>query len=255
MSNRDSEKLSRNNLSTKTETEETQTCPQCDSTRTIHNFEYAETICMDCGFVLQQKTTNKEEKETEKKKATPKQRIKHIKTDTPLTYTIHDKGTTTVIDWHDRNVYDQNSHGSIGQKTQAYRLRKWQRRIRVSNSTEHNLSFALSEITKTINNLNLPKNILEQTSVTYQKTIKEHLTKGHSIQSVASATLYLTCRQNELPITLNEIAQASTTNKKEIGKSYRCLIKKLGYSTPPLHPNQHKTKNPNQPTNIKNTTN
>ena len=158
----------------------------------------------------------------------------------PLTYTIHDKGLSTTIDWHDRDIYGKSL--SPGQKAQVYRLRKWQRRIRVSDATERNLAFALSEITKISNNLNLPKSILETASVIYRKAVKERLIRGRSIQGVTSAALYLACRQCGLPRTLDEIAQASSVSKKEVGRSYRFLIRELNYSIPPPKSSQHITK-------------
>ncbi len=88
------------------------------------------------------------------------------------------------------------------------------------------MAFALSEITKISNNLNLPKNILETASVIYRKAVKERLIRGRSIQGVTSAALYLACRQCGLPRTLTN-AQASNVNKKEVGRSYRFLIKEL----------------------------
>jgi transcription initiation factor TFIIB len=108
------------------------------------------------------------------------------------------------------------------------------------------LAFALSEITKISNNLNLPKNILETASVIYRKAVKERLIRGRSIQGVTSAALYLACRQCGLPRTLDEISQASTVNKKEVGRSYRFLIRELNYSIPPLRPSQYITKFSNQ---------
>ena len=172
------------------------------------------------------------------------QRSKRTRVGAPLTYTIHDKGLSTTIDWHDRDIYGKSL--SPGQKAQVYRLRKWQRRIRVSDATERNLAFALSEITKISNNLNLPKNILETASVIYRKAVKERLIRGRSIQGVTSAAIYLACRQCGLPRTLDEIAQASTVHKKEVGRSYRFLIKELNYSIPPLKPSQYITKFSNQ---------
>ena len=172
------------------------------------------------------------------------QRSKRTRVGAPLTYTIHDKGLSTTIDWHDRDVYGKSL--SPGQKAQVYRLRKWQRRIRVSDATERNLAFALSEITKISNNLNLPKSILETASVIYRKAVKERLIRGRSIQGVTSAAIYLACRQCGLPRTLDEISQSSTVNKKEVGRSYRFLIKELNYSIPPLRPSQYITKFSNQ---------
>ncbi len=218
-----------------------QSCPECGSTRIMRDYECAEIVCMDCGFVVAAKIADRG---PEWRAFDDEQRSKRTRVGAPLTYTIHDKGLSTTIDWHDRDIYGKSL--SPGQKAQVYRLRKWQRRIRVSDATERNLAFALSEITKISNNLNIQKNILETASVIYRKAVKERLIRGRSIQGVTSAALYLACRQCGLPRTLDEIAQASTVNKKEVGRSYRFLIKELNYSIPPLRPSQYITKFSNQ---------
>ncbi|MDR2700010.1 MAG: transcription initiation factor IIB [Nitrososphaerota archaeon] len=217
----------------KAEIMEMQACPKCGSTRIMRDYECAEIVCMNCGFVVNQKIAYREWK---KRTFNGKQKTKRASVGAPLTYTIHDKGLTTVIDWHNRDSRGKNF--SVEQKAQVYRLRKWQRRIRITGSTERNLTYALSEMMKISNKLNLPKNILEAASIIYRKTVKEHLINGHSIRGIATATLYLACRQYGPPKTLDEIARASAVNKKELGKSYRFLIKKLDYSIPPLQPNQ-----------------
>jgi transcription initiation factor TFIIB len=196
---------------------------------------------MDCGYVIAAKIADRG---PEWRAFDDEQRAKRTRVGAPLTYTIHDKGLSTMIDWHDRDIYGKGL--SPGQKAQVYRLRKWQRRIRVSDATERNLAFALSEITKIANNLNLPKNILETASLIYRKAVKERLIRGRSIQGVTSAAVYLACRQCGLPRTLEEIAQASNVNKKEAGRSYRFLIKELNYFIPPLKPSQYITKFSNQ---------
>ena len=218
-----------------------QTCPECSSARLMRDYETAELVCMDCGFVVAQKIPDRG---PEWRAFDDEQRAKRTRVGAPLTYTIHDKGLSTMIDWHDRDIYGKSL--SPGQKAQVYRLRKWQRRIRVSDATERNLAFALSEITKIANNLSLPKNILETASVIYRKAVKERLIRGRSIQGVTAAAIYLACRQCGLARTLEEIAQSSTVNKKEVGRSYRFLIKELDYSIPPLRPSQYITKFSNQ---------
>lgn len=201
----------------------------------------AEIVCMNCGYVVASKLADRG---PEWRAFDDEQRAKRARAGAPLTYTIHDKGLSTMIDWHDRDIYGKRL--SPGQKAQIYRLRKWQRRIRVSDATERNLAFALSEITKIANSLNLPKNILETASVVYRKAVKEHLIRGRSIQGVTSAAIYVACRQCGLARTLEEIAQASSINKKEVGRSYRFLIKELDYFIPPLKPSQYITKFSNQ---------
>jgi transcription initiation factor TFIIB len=218
-----------------------QYCPECGSTRLMRDYECAEIVCMECGYVVASKIADRG---PEWRAFNNEQRAKRARVGAPLTYTIHDKGLSTMIDWHDRDVYGKSL--SPGQKAQVYRLRKWQRRIRVSDATERNLAFALSEITKIANNLNLPKNILETASVIYRKAVKERLIRGRSIQGVTAAAIYLACRQCKLARTLEEVAQASTVNKKEVGRSYRFLIKELNYSIPPVKPSQYITKFSNQ---------
>ena len=218
-----------------------QSCPECGSTRLMRDYECAEIVCMDCGFVVAAKIADRG---PEWRAFDDEQRAKRTRVGAPLTYTIHDKGLSTMIDWHDRDIFGKSL--SPGQKAQVYRLRKWQRRIRVSDATERNLAFALSEITKIANNLNLPKNILETASVIYRKAVKERLIRGRSIRGVTAAAIYLACRQCGLARTLEEIAQASSMSKKEVGRSYRFLIKELNYSVPPLKPSQYITKFSNQ---------
>jgi transcription initiation factor TFIIB len=216
-------------------------CPECGSTRLMRDYECAEIVCMDCGFVVAAKLTDRG---PEWRAFDDEQRAKRARVGAPLTFTIHDKGLSTMIDWHDRDIYGKKL--SPGQKAQIYRLRKWQRRIRVSDATERNLAFALSEISKIANGLNLPKSILETASIIYRKAVKERLIRGRSIQGVTAAAIYVACRQCGLARTLEEIAQASNINKKEVGRSYRFLVKELDYFIPPLKPSQYVTKFSNQ---------
>ncbi|MFQ6095470.1 MAG: transcription initiation factor IIB [Candidatus Bathyarchaeia archaeon] len=218
-----------------------QKCPECRSIRLMRDYENAEIVCMDCGFVIATKIADQG---PEWRAFDSEQREKRARAGAPLTYTIHDKGLSTVIDWHDKDVYGKKL--APDQKAQIYRLRKWQRRIRVSDATERNLAFALSEITKVANNLSLPKSIFETASVIYRKAVKERLIRGRSIQGISAAAVYIACRQCGLVRTLDEIAGASNVSKKEIGRSYRFLVKELNYFIPPTRPSQYVSKFSNQ---------
>ncbi len=218
-----------------------QQCPECGSIRLMRDYECAEIVCMDCGYVIAAKLADRG---PEWRAFDDEQRAKRTRVGAPVTFTIHDKGLSTMIDWHDRDVFGKRL--SPGQKAQVYRLRKWQRRIRVSDATERNLAYALSEISKIANALNLPKNIVETASLIYRKAVRERLIRGRSIQGVTAAAVYLACRQCGLPRTLEEIAYASNVSKKEVGRSYRFLVKELDYFVPPLKPTQYITKFSNQ---------
>jgi len=216
-------------------------CPECGSNRVMRDNESAEIVCMNCGLVMDSKLADQG---PEWRAFDQEQRDKRTRVGAPLTYTIHDKGLSTMIDWHDQDVYGRRLPAE--QKAQVYRLRKWQRRIRVSNATERNLAFALSEVSKIANALSLPKNIAETASVIYRRAVKERLIRGRSIQGVTAAALYMACRQCNLVRTIDEIAEVSNIDGKEVGRSYRFLVKELNYFVPPLTPSQYITKFSNQ---------
>jgi transcription initiation factor TFIIB len=207
----------------------------------MKDHESAEIVCMGCGYVVIENLTDQG---PEWRAFDAEQRAKRARAGAPTTFTIHDKGLSTTIDWHDRDIHGQRFPQE--QKAQIYRLRKWQRRIRVSDATERNLAFALSELSKIANNLNLPRNVLETASVIYRKAVKERLIRGRSIQGVTAAAIYVACRQCGVARTLEDISQASPMDKKEVGRSYRFLIKELDYFIKPVKPGKYITKFCNQ---------
>ncbi len=216
-------------------------CPECGSSRLMKDYDSAEIVCMGCGYVVVTKLANQG---PEWRAFDDEQRAKRARAGAPVTFTIHDKGLSTTIDWHDRDVHGQRF--PHGQKAQIYRLRKWQKRIRVSDARERNLAIALSEISKIANKLNLPKNLIETASVIYRKAVKKRLIRGRRIQGVTAAAIYVACRQCGLARTLEDISKASTVDKKEVGRCFRFLLNKLDYFIPPVKTSQYITKFSNQ---------
>lgn len=216
-------------------------CPECSGGRFIRDYQSGEIVCIECGYVVEDKL---EDRGPEWRAFDDEQRQKRMRVGAPLTFTIHDKGLSTMIDWRNRDTYGRNL--SPGQRSQVYRLRKWQRRSRVSDATERNLAFALSELSKMSSALNLPKNILETASVIYRKAVKKHLIRGRSIQGVTSAAIYMACRQCGVARTLDEVAHVSLVNRKEIGRSYRFMVKELEAFVPPSTPARYISRFSNQ---------
>jgi transcription initiation factor TFIIB len=151
-----------------------------------------------------------------------------------MTYTIHDKGLSTVIDWRNKDSYGKDIPAR--KRAQIYRLRKWQQRIRVSNATERNLAFALTELDKVASRLSLPKGIREQAAIVYRRAVEKGLIRGRSIEGVSAASLYAACRMCNIPRTLDEIADAAKLNRKEIGRTYRFVARELDISLNPTTP-------------------
>jgi len=156
------------------------------------------------------------------------------RTGVPVTYAIHDKGLTTIISSKDKDYHGK----SISQKTRAwfFRLRRWQKRIRASNASEKNLAFALGEIDRMSSALGLPKSIREVAAIIYRKALAKNLIKGRCIEAVAAAALYAACREANIPRTLDEIAAVSRIKKKEVGRTYKYIAKKIGLIMKPVSP-------------------
>jgi transcription initiation factor TFIIB len=112
-------------------------------------------------------------------------------------------------------------------------LEKCRKLFKPSDQTEKNIAFALSEITRIVCELSLPRTVLEATIKLYKVILEERLVKGRTIRAFCAAATYATCRQRGFVRTLEEIARVSKTNRKEIGHCYRILLKELDFSIPP----------------------
>ncbi len=204
------------------------TCPECGSSNLMRDYDVSEIVCMGCGYVIDEKIVDTR---PEWRAFDDEQKAKRTRVGAPITYTIHDKGLSTTIDWNDKRSIGGKL--SSTQRMELYTLRKWQRRARVSDATERNLAMALSELGKLSSALNLPKNIVETASVIYRRAIKKRIIRGRSIHNVTAAAIYLSCRQCSVPRTLDEVATVSNLNKKDIARRYRFMVRELEALVPP----------------------
>ena len=60
------------------------------------------------------------------------------------------------------------------------------------------------------------------------------LIRGRSIQGVVVASLYMACRQCDVIRSIEEVGRAANTSKKESGRNYRLLLRKLDTWVPPI---------------------
>ena len=194
-------------------TEEIEVCPECGSHHLVRDYERGELLCEDCGLVLDDQFIDQG---PEWRAFDVEQGEKRARTGAPMTYTIHDKGLSTEISWKNKDSYGKSI--PTRNRAQLYRLRKWQRRIRVSNATERNLAFALSELDRMASAMGLPRNVRETAAMIYRKAVNKNLIRGRSIEGVVAASLYAACRQCGVPRTLDEVANSSRVGRKEIGR-------------------------------------
>ncbi|AGB33739.1 transcription factor TFIIB cyclin-related protein [Natrinema pellirubrum DSM 15624] len=211
-----------------------QTCDECGSSSLVTSEDQGELVCEDCGLIIE--TTNID-RGPEWRAFNHAERKSKSRVGAPTTQTMHDKGLTTQIDWK-----DQDAHGrslSADKRSRMNRLRKWQERIRAKDAGERNLQFALSEIDRMASALGIPRSVREVASVIYRRALDEDLIRGRSIEGVATACLYAACRREGIPRSLEEIADVSRVERKEIGRTYRYIAQELSLAMEPVDPKEY----------------
>jgi transcription initiation factor TFIIB len=193
--------------------------------------ETGELVCQNCGFVI---SSNHIDRGPEWRAFNISEREKLPRVGAPMSWAIHDKGLSTRIGWSTRDAQGQKL--SPENRARLYRLRKWDRRSKLFHSYEKNLVYALSEISNICNKANLPRSVIETSSIIYRHALQKKLIRGRTIQSVVVACVYMSCRQCGVIRTLKDIANIVNITKKEAARNYRFLLKELKTNIPSPKP-------------------
>ncbi|WP_440772788.1 transcription initiation factor IIB [Natronorubrum sp. DTA28] len=212
---------------------EREECPECDG-RLISDTEHAETVCEDCGLVVDE---GEIDRGPEWRAFDAGEKDEKSRVGAPTTNMMHDQGLSTNIGWQDKDAYGRSLSSRQRQKMQ--RLRTWNERFRTRDSKERNLKQALGEIDRMASALGLPENVRETASVIYRRALEEDLLPGRSIEGVATASLYASARQAGTPRSLDEISAVSRVEKDEVARTYRYVVRELGLEVKPADPEQY----------------
>jgi transcription initiation factor TFIIB len=203
------------------------TCPECGGKDVVMDLEKGERICASCGLVV---SDHRIDTGPEWRAFTADEKDARSRAGAPASYTIHDKGLSTMIDWRDHD--SSGKKFSAKKRSEIYRLRKWQIRTRVHSSVDRNLAQAMSELDRLSSQLGLNKSIKELAALLYRKLIVRRLARSRSIDAMVGAAIYAACRLREAPRSLEEISRHSRVSKKKIGQHYRLLVEKLKLKMP-----------------------
>ncbi|MCL4336572.1 MAG: transcription initiation factor IIB [Candidatus Thermoplasmatota archaeon] len=214
--------------------EQIEKCPECGSSQLVRDYERGELICNNCGLVIDESFIDQG---PEWRAFDSDQTESRARTGSPMTFTIHDKGLSTDISWKNKDSYGKSI--PTRNRAQLYRLRKWQKRIKVSNAAERNLSQALQELERMASNLSIPNDVRETAAVIYRKAVKQNMIRGRSIEGVVAGSIYAACRITNVPRTLDEIASVTRVKKKEIGRTYRIMSRYLKLNIMPSKPDDY----------------
>ncbi len=193
----------------------------CPGGQIIYDFQSGEYICSSTGEVIGRVIDERQEWRA----FTPEEREKRSRVGGPLTSTVHDRGFATTIDYSDKDASGRRL--SPRKRYEAQKLRRYQARSRVQSSIERNLAQAMNELDKLADLLHLPKNVREEAARIYRLAVEKGLVRGRSIENVVAAAIYAACRELKIPRTLDEIASHTRSERKDIARCYRLLLKEL----------------------------
>lgn len=203
-------------------------CPECGSINLIYDGQKGEIICEDCGLVVEEKMIDMGQEWRQFEEGQKKGRG-----GAPLSMQKFDRGLTTNVG-EISDIYQLNSEKKI---RKFFRLKKWQERV--STSIERNLRLAMAELRRIASFLNLPNFVKEEASKVYNLVLQRGLVRGRSMESVVSACIYAACRTYNIPRTLDEISVASDVERKEIGRTFRFVTRKLVLKVTPSNPKDY----------------
>jgi transcription initiation factor TFIIB len=160
---------------------------------------------------------------------TPQERNSRQRTGLGMSYTLYDKGLSTVF----KGNRDANGNRLKNEtRIKMDRLRRYDNRSKFDETWRRNLSIAMAELDRMNAALHLPHSIKEQAAILYRKALKLDLIRGRSIDAFVAASIYAACRKAMVPRPLKEISQLSPREHGEIARTYRLLLKEMKLRMP-----------------------
>jgi len=191
----------------------------CKTYSAITDSERGEIVCGGCGLILVQ---NMSDVSYENSGYTQEDFMKLARTGPATSLTMNDKGLSTVI-----GTNKDSTGKTLSNKTkyEFNRLRTWDQRSKSRKTAALSKAFTLLHGMKT--KLGIPDNVVENAAYIYRKAVNAKLTRGRTMASLVSASLYAACRENNIPRTLDDVADAGNIERRILSRDLRTIIKKL----------------------------
>ena len=179
-------------------------CPSCRSSNIVQDGERGEACCIDCGVVVADR----------------------IGVDVG---TISD--TNTPVPAGERPTL--MGYSAVPDRAEA-RMRErdgWVASYGVASALRGG---SLRSLRSMHDKLGLPEGVYARAVEIYTKTATKRLTRGRQLMSLMAASLYMACREADVPRTLNDIRKVADLTRKAIAKDIRFLEEKHA-----VHPRQY----------------
>lgn len=206
-------------------------CPRCARNAMRSDVSRGEVYCDFCGFVSNERTIDTS---PEWRSFSGDEKGERSRIGLPTSLAIHDMGLATAIGMENRDAGGRTLSGSM--RSSVERMRTWDRRSQVHESSDRNLKQAFGELRRLSEKLSVSEAVTERAAYIYRKALQLNLVRGRSITFILAASLYAACRDREVPRTLKDVSAATNVKKKDIARSYRLLIKELDLRMPVVDP-------------------
>ena len=206
-------------------------CQNCKDETVIFDHGTGEKICSGCGVVLSV------EREYIDPLLDTNTNLSNMNLGTPSSLAHNDKNLSTMISYS--NVDADGVAISVDQRSAIQRMRRWNKISNNNRSYHRNLKNAFAVLIRIKDKLSLSETIIEKSAYYYRKILDQNLIKGRSIRGFVVACVYVSCREMNVPRTIEEIAEISNTDKIFAGKCYRLLVRKLKVRLPSIDSTSH----------------
>ena len=229
------------------EVEETVHCPECESTDLITDDERGETVCADCGLVVDEDSIDRG---PEWRAFDSAERDQKSRVGAPTTKLMHDKGLSTNIGWQDKDAYGNSLSSTQRQKMQ--RLRTWNERFRTRDSKERNLArvsrvdedeferayrYIVRELSLEIqpadpaeyvprfaSDLEVPKETERTARELLESAKRQNVHSGKSPVGLAAAALYASAQLTNDELTQADVSEVTDISEVTIRNRYQELL-------------------------------
>ncbi len=181
-------------------------CPECHSKNLVWDYKRGECYCENCGLVIEDAIIDTR---PEWRYFTQEERRERERCGAPETFRIHDKGLGTV------------SHGAV---------------THLLSSDERQMIYALIELERISSALGLPSFLREEAAKMLHDILSPEKPTHRGIDSIVPAVIYIVCRRNGIPRSLNDIVKVSKVPKRRISHTYKSILRALNIQLRPPSP-------------------
>src|SRR5215211_7942448 len=203
-------------------------CEMCDpsESKMITDVESGEIICNRCGIVVV-----RDLEDTKKIWHKAEDNVSDTRNGNTSSLTLYDQGLTTKIGNTNRDASGNVINSMM--MARLNRMKNLDKRSQI-NKSARNLGRAFRQLDSLKDKLALSNAVIEKTAYIYRKVQEAGLVRGRKVNTVLGASLYVACREFEIPRTLREISAVNNEKYRETSRVYRQIVLYLGKQVPQI---------------------